>query len=191
MNAGTSIVSLSGVRLEGGVEVDLGASAVSGLAPGARILILENVDAFVWTYDPTGLVLASEYTGRLSNEGERLALRGPLGETLLDFTYDPAWYSEMDGGGRSLVIIDADAAPSTWGLKESWQASASLGGSPGEPEPTEGGFGLQRPGDSNQDGALDLTDAVHVIDYLCRSGPPPAPGTRCVRMVGCPAVCGR
>ncbi len=166
LNAGAVDTSLSGVRLEGGVEFDFATAAVSRLAPGERLVIARNVDAFASRYNIAGITIAGEYAGKLSNEGERLVLRGPLGETLLDFRYEAFWYPETDGGGRSLVVADAGASPASWGSKESWRPSASTDGSPGEPEPGEGGRGLQLPGDSNQDGSLDLADAISLLFRL-------------------------
>lgn len=43
--------------------------------------------------------------------------------------------------------------------------------------------------DSDQSRSLDLTDAIHFLDYLFRGGPGPVAGTRCVRIEGCPDAC--
>ena len=49
--------------------------------------------------------------------------------------------------------------------------------------------GLQLPGDVNQDAKLDMTDPIHVLRHLFLSGAPPALGTECVPLPGCPAAC--
>lgn len=40
--------------------------------------------------------------------------------------------------------------------------------------------------DGNDDGAIDLSDAVRVFTFLFLGGSPPAGGTGCLRLEGCP-----
>lgn len=42
--------------------------------------------------------------------------------------------------------------------------------------------------DLNGDGGADVADAVYLLNYLFRQGPPPAMGTECVPIEGCPDV---
>jgi hypothetical protein len=44
--------------------------------------------------------------------------------------------------------------------------------------------------DVDSSGAVSITDAVFLLNYLFRAGPPPALGGRCVRIRGCPEACG-
>ena len=44
--------------------------------------------------------------------------------------------------------------------------------------------------DGNGDGGVNLSDAVHVLDFLFRGGSPPAGGTGCVSLSACPNACG-
>ncbi len=175
VNAGSAPLDLAGVRIEGGVALDLGASGVGPLGPGERILLVEDRDAFAVRYGLEGMKIAGQYTGKLSNDGERLVLKGPRGEALLEFRYDPAWYPETRGGGRTLVIADEGAPPEAWSLAASWRPSAWEGGSPGEPEPDAGGGGLRLPGDSNGDASLDLSDVISLLFRLFVGGPADAP----------------
>jgi hypothetical protein len=100
------------------------------LNPGESIVVVHNLAAFVSRYG-TGIRVAGEFSGSLDNAGERLTLTGPLGEPILDFSYDPAWYPATDGGGFSLVAANPNAPPSAWGLAQNWRPSSRLGGSPG------------------------------------------------------------
>jgi hypothetical protein len=59
-------------------------------------------------------------------------------------------------------------------------------GSPSDLPCADGGLGLA---DSAADGKLDMTDAIHVLRYLFLSGSPPALGTECVPLAGCPDAC--
>jgi len=104
------------------------------LNPGESIVMVHNLAAFVSRYG-TGIRVAGEFTGSLDNAGERLTLTGPLGEPILDFSYDPTWYPATDGGGFSLVTVDPNAPPSAWGLAQNWRPSSGLGGSPGATDP--------------------------------------------------------
>ncbi len=104
------------------------------LNPGEFIVVVHNRDAFISRYG-SGIRIAGEYSGSLDNAGESLSLIGPLGEPILDFSFDPSWYPITDGGGFSLVAADPTAAPSTWGQPQNWRPSSSLGGSPGSADP--------------------------------------------------------
>lgn len=104
------------------------------LNPGESIVVVHNLAAFTSRYG-TGIRIAGEFTGSLSNEGERLTLLGSLGEPVLDFSYNPSWYPITDGSGFSLVAADPTAPPANWGLPGNWRASSGLGGSPGAQDP--------------------------------------------------------
>jgi hypothetical protein len=104
------------------------------LNPGESIVVVHNQAAFISRYG-TGIRIAGEFSGSLDNAGERLTLVGPLGEPILDFSYDPSWYPITDGGGFSLVATDLTAPPGAWGQAGNWRPSSQLGGSPGSTDP--------------------------------------------------------
>ena len=137
--------------------------------------MVKNLGAFTLRYG-VGPLLAGEFAGRLSNGGDRVVLGGPFGESILDFEYSDLWLPPTDGEGFSMVIADYTKAPATWGLAESWFLSANLHGSPGEDETGNAGSGgLQRPGDTNQDGLLDIGDPVTLLLVLFGASPPRLP----------------
>ena len=43
--------------------------------------------------------------------------------------------------------------------------------------------------DNDGSGSVNITDAVHMLSFLFQGGGPPALGTECVRMTGCPDIC--
>ncbi|MBN1444411.1 MAG: lamin tail domain-containing protein, partial [Planctomycetes bacterium] len=45
--------------------------------------------------------------------------------------------------------------------------------------------------DSNGDAAVDIGDAIYLLNYIFLEGPAPALGTGCVRIEGCPNLCGQ
>jgi hypothetical protein len=232
MNASGESIEIRGAGFTDGISFTF-ADDEPPLAPGEFVVLVRNIDAFSQRYDPGGIRIAGEYRGRLASEGELLELVGPLREPILRFEYDDLWYPSTDGQGESLNIIDPLSPLSTWGVMESWSPSSVPGGTPGDVDPGLSNLGgRQRPGDSNQDGrvdisdsisllrrlfldggqapicegasdeggnlvildvngddAVDISDVLHLLSYLFREGPPPAGGTACIRVEGCPSAC--
>jgi len=157
-------LSLVGVEIEGGVRFAFSGSDVEELAPREIVLVVENREAFESRYDSEGLKIAGEYTGRLSNGGERIVVRDAVGVILQDFTYSDEWHAATDGLGFSLVVRDPDQAPELWNDPHGWHDSRVEFGTPGESTTTS--EARQLPGDVNQDGAMDLSDAVRLLLIL-------------------------
>ena len=129
--------------------------------------------------------MAGEYSGALSDGGERISIHGPLGEPVADFEYSDLWHAETDGRGTSLVIADAQGELASWGEGESWRPSNLNLGSPGIDESGLAPSGRQLPGDANQDARVDISDAVALLLPLfgrrpelapCDDGAPGSPG---------------
>jgi hypothetical protein len=133
--------------LAGGIQFRFsGTNTLDRLGPGERCLVLSDRAAFGPV--PPGLRVAGEFTGRLANEGDRVELRGPVGEWVDGVLYDDAADPLADGGGWSLV-------PRSEGALDSgvWRLSAEVGGSPGQPDWAS----LPGPGgDQDQDGLPDV-----------------------------------
>ena len=124
----------------GGVPLDLGpvsftdgitAAFVGVLAPGARIVLVRNQDAFELRHG-TGRPVAGVYTGKLNNSGETITLSYGLSQVIRSFTYSDLapWPAPADGDGPSLVLIAPDTNPDHT-LAANWRASISPGGNPG------------------------------------------------------------
>jgi hypothetical protein len=133
-NIGPVPLDLTGVHFTNSVVFSFTGSAVTSLAPGQRVLVVKNLAAFTSRYGG-GFNIAGQYGNYLSNFSEELRLDDAVGEVILDFAYDSAWYPITDGPGFSLVIVDDSASWDTWGLKASWRASARDEGSPGQGDP--------------------------------------------------------
>ena len=169
-NTGDQPIDLDGVRFVEGIKFDFTDSAVTTLRPGEVAVLVENLPAFASRYDLARILVAGEYTGKLSNRGERIRLVGPLGETLHDFEFDDAWHPMADGAGPSLEIVDRLASVETWADGGAWRASDAGFGTPGVSSSTNSG-GFQLPSDLNQDGQLDVSDAVSLLGYLFAGNP--------------------
>ena len=180
LNIGNEPVPLAGMRLKGGVDFTFPSLGNPTLLPGEYVLVVNNVEAFASRYNLDLVFVAGEFTGRLENAGEEIVFEGALGEPIHQFIYRDSWYPETDGGGLSLVIRDPLGDPRQWALQAGWDESTVLGGSPGfsdEGFPTLGG--RQRPGDSNQDGAIDISDGFSMVRrlFVDNAGPLPCEGS--------------
>ena len=131
LNVGEQTLDLGGVAFELGVTFVF--PEQTELLPGARILVVSNPTAYLARYGspPAGTVIAGEYAGHLSNDGETLRLTG-AGGTIREFTYNdqPPWPEAADGDGPSLVLIAPGSLPDH-NVAANWRASTLDGGSPG------------------------------------------------------------
>ncbi len=133
-NIGPAKLDLAGIHFTDGIEFSFSGSAVTNLGPGQYVLVVKNLAAFASRY---GLManIAGEYTGSLDNAGEHLAIAGPLGEPIQDFSYNPTWHPATDGLGYSLVAVDEQSGVADSSFATHWRPSALPGGSPGVPDP--------------------------------------------------------
>jgi hypothetical protein len=233
-NRGPVPIDLTGMTVIDGVRFTFPAGAI--IDGGRYAVIVANVEAFKARYPHwPALAILGEYTGSLENRGEHIEIRGALEETIVSVAYDDDWWPSTDGDGYSLILEDPLDARNPWDEKSSWRPSRVFLGTPGEANPGGAGSGgWQRPGDINQDGvlnisdavgylrvlfglagipqlcdstrldqggnlvlldlngdaAVDVSDAVHLLSFLFQQGPPPTMGTGCIRIEGCPHVCG-
>ena len=163
-NIGSSEIDLTGVQLvqvdmggdTQGIEFDFSSGAIKRLAPGERVLVVENAEAFAFRYRGD-LPVTGQYSGRLSNSGEAITLQ-IRGETVQQFAYSDDWYPATDGNGASLEIIDPMGDLSLWTQSSGWRASVEVGGTPGEVDDD-----MPVPGDSNRDGVFNSADLVLVF----------------------------
>lgn len=172
-NVSASPVNLSGIQFTQGFDFVFPENTT--LAPGAALLIVQNVDAFTARYG-AGRPVAGAWdpNDKLGNGGDLLTLQfGLIMPAVVSFTYDDTapWPTTPDGGGTSLVLIDPFSHPDP-SMGENWRASSASGGSPGGSDtvPFTGAPGADNDGDGitalveyafglsdNTPGALDLT----------------------------------
>lgn len=156
-NIGNAALDLTGVRLTDGVLFDFTSSAMKSLAPEGFTLVVPNRAAFATRYGGD-LPVAGAYTGSLENNGERLRLDDGAGEKVLEFDYEPGWQRLAAGRGRSLTIVDANRAWSTWGDAASWRVSSTDGGSPGREDQPPPDL------DTDGDGLPDVWELEHSLN---------------------------
>ena len=165
VNVGAEVIQLSDARfvqlIDGerreGIDFDFSESTIKELGPGERVLVVEDLDAFVMRYG-RDLPVAGVWTGRLGNGGETITLLAG-DRTIHQFAYDDAWYPTTDGDGDSLEVVDPSQPDlGQWATAAHWQPSTRHGGSPGAKN------GKPIPGDSNRDGRFDSADIVYVLN---------------------------
>jgi hypothetical protein len=157
INIGTETIQLETARfveIDGqGLNFDFATSSITELAPGATVLVVEDIAAFESRYG-SDLPVAGQWSGQLNNAGETITLRAGE-QTIQRFTFDDAWHRSTDGAGQSLVIVNPRSDLSMWGQREGWSPSGIIGGSPGRV--------TGRPGDANGDGIFDSADLTAVL----------------------------
>ena len=128
-NLGTQRAYLTGFQLTEGITFDFATSAVPWLEPGESVVVVKDRDAFQTRYG-TGIPIAGEYDGKLSNAGEEITLTYNGSETVQDFEYDDggAWPGRADGTGSSLEVVDPSG---DYDDPDNWRASGEYGGTPG------------------------------------------------------------
>lgn len=157
-NAGEMTLSLENVRFTKGIDFDFSGT----LEAGAYLLVVSNREAFEFRYG-AGFPIAGEWSGSLSNGGERLKLSFGAGEPLSDFEYNDQapWVTSADGGGKSLTRIFSGSG-SQIDDPFTWRASVVAGGSPG------GSDAVPFSGDANmdldRDGLTSLLEHFHGTD---------------------------
>ena len=164
VNIGSQPIDLSAATLdqvdteagEQGVDFKFADGSITLLAPGQRVLVVEDADAFEIRYG-SELPVTGQWSGRLSNSSEQITLSA-FGTAIQQFAYDDAWYPSTDGGGSSLEVVDVNQTDlNQWSVKEGWEASSVAGGTPGA------GTSERLPGDVNGDGLFNSSDLVEVF----------------------------
>ena len=101
------------------------------LAPGAYVLVVQDIEAFEGMYGPD-LPVIGQYTGILDNNGERIELQDAVGRIIQSFKYENGWIEITDGLGFSLTPLDPGSQDAdALNFKSGWRASTMLGGTPG------------------------------------------------------------
>src|SRR5207237_1392473 len=99
-----------------------------------RTVLVANLAAFQQRYG-TGISVAGQYVGKLSNAGAEISLATNFGQSIEDFTYSDNWYGRTDGDGYSLVAIDPNAGNDVLSTSAGWRPSALVYGAPGSADP--------------------------------------------------------
>ncbi len=131
-NISNAPIHLNEVRFTDGIAFDFHLNPLIGLDPGENVLLVEHRDAFRVRYPGVSpSVIAGEYNGNLSNDGERIEILGANDAVIRSFTYNDKapWPEAGDGDGYSLELIDPLTNPDH-DVAANWRASHGIHGTP-------------------------------------------------------------
>lgn len=105
-NKGGSSVSLAGWKLDDAVSFTFPAGTT--LDPGAYLVVAKNAAALTAKWPEQSTRIIGNYSGSLSNNGERITLKDANGNPADETRYftGGAWPETADGGGASLELRD-------------------------------------------------------------------------------------
>lgn len=132
MNVGSTPINLSGLSWDG---IDYRFPEGTPMLPAGECRVLASAVkplAFFQRYPE--VQVAGYFGGKLSDLGERLAIKDRTGKVITSVAYRavPGWPAAASGGGASLECINANGDPDD---PANWRASSSPGGSPGKANP--------------------------------------------------------
>ena len=127
-NGGATPINLSGLSWEG-IDYRF-PEGTPLLQPGERRVVVSNEQPAAFAQRYPAVAVAGYFGGKLSDQGERLAILDRAGKVITSVTYlaVPGWPATAAGGGASLECIQVNGDPDD---PANWRASASPGGSPG------------------------------------------------------------
>ncbi|MEL6106319.1 MAG: lamin tail domain-containing protein, partial [Planctomycetota bacterium] len=141
--ANGSTVDLGGVLITDGPSSPFLFPVNTLIAPGESAVVVRNVSAFSAVYpdvEPSRII--GEYTGKLSNGGERIRVIDAFGAEVLDVSYgtiDP-WPEWADGIGGSLVLAEPNTTPvPELGKPNRYRGSVEIEGTPAAAERGQAG----------------------------------------------------
>ncbi len=121
-NRGEHPISLSGWRLDGGIDFRFGTN--DGIAPGGYLVAAKDPVALRAKFP--GITVVGPYANKLSHSGEQIVLRDTADNPadIVLYSDGDRWPSAADGGGSSLELRDPRADNNAG---EAWAASDELG----------------------------------------------------------------
>lgn len=150
-NVSNRAVNLRGARFDQGIRFAFAANRDVPLAPGGRIVLVNDLFRFRRKY---GLApeVAGVFAGRLDDRGEVIRLLDRDGGTLFAFEYRDAWPWPLAGetAGRTLVLARPELGMTVPGA---WRGSVLPDGTPGrsDSDPFSGDPSLDLDGDGLPD----------------------------------------
>lgn len=190
LNVSAQSVDLSGVTLGDAVTFNfsLGDPTALTLPAGGRVVVVENLNAFLARYGNNPAVkIAGVFTGNFSNGGELVTVRAANNAIIQQFTYADTepWPVDADFGYSLVFNRPAENLSQTSG--SNWRSSALIGGTPGlaNSQPFNG----QPNGDTDFDGFLDFFEYATGTNLASNASQrPPVAGPATYVVNGVPAT---
>jgi len=128
VNYGDVPVDMTNLRVTGMVEFAFSMGKIKTLAPGASLVIVQDMPRFVTRYDTIGMPIAGAYYGNCDNDEGEILLVGSAGQEIARAEYDSDWLSATDRKGFSLLAKKRQRVNKE---KTDWQRSPVKYGTPG------------------------------------------------------------
>ena len=136
-NTGPIPLDMANVVFTEGITFAFAASPVQTLDPGQYVVIVANTTAFSTRYGTSGITVAGQFSGKLANEGEKLAAMGLWNAPVLSLTYNNArgWPLAAAGGAGHSLVFKEEAWANSPDYGANWRSSTYRAGSPGRVDP--------------------------------------------------------
>lgn len=177
-NVGPSPLDLTPIRFTKGIDFDFAGSAVTTLAPGARVVVVNNLAAFNARY--TGQLAGVQVAGawesgdNLSNSGEQIKLSYGAGTAIRDFTYTNATpWPVLPAAGYGIVLTHPASLPNH-NVGTNWRSSIAVHGKPGIGDGSNFATWASTRGVSDPNGDEDIDGLKNIGEYGL-NGVPTAP----------------
>ena len=138
VNSGSTPLNIGGARFTKGIEFTFPANFT--LNGGQRCILVSLQAAFNLRYGNSGALVAGQFEGNLDNSGETLQILDNVGESVLEFTYNPRWFGIPDAThatglkpvqGYSLVANGTAPVYNGYNTPTNWSLGGVIGGTPG------------------------------------------------------------
>ena len=138
LNTGASPLNIGGAFFDKGITFTFPANFT--LQAGQRCVVVSLTAAYNLRYSGSGAIVAGQYAGNFDNNGETVQLLDAVGESVLQFTYDPHWYGvpkpgdpAMLTGAEGYSLVTRTGSPLWNGYEQplAWALADVAGGTPG------------------------------------------------------------
>ena len=175
LNISASRVRLTGCQFNAGITFHFDNATIRELAPGERLVIVENAAAFAFRYGPAAAARIAgtfELGTNLSNSGETLRLIAADISVIKDFAYNDKapWPVAADGLGWSLVLIHPETNPDH-SIAQNWRPSAAINGTPGSSDTMSYATWKTAHGVTADHDDDDRDDTSNVQEYFFKTDP--------------------
>ncbi len=125
MNVGSVTVDFRGARFTSGIQFDFDQAAIKELAPGERILVVNDRMAFEQRYGQSSSIAGSYTDSRLDNDGERLRLVDRNFCKIVEVNYAPQAPWPLLGKSDQALSLIGPAVDMDLNDPSLWQATSA------------------------------------------------------------------
>ncbi|MCA9213621.1 MAG: lamin tail domain-containing protein [Planctomycetales bacterium] len=164
-NPSDQTINLVGLSFTDGIEFTFGDSRLSA---GERAVVVKNQAAFRLRYG-TDVRILGQYSGSLSNSGERLVLADPdqsaISPIQIVFDDNSLWPAAADGYGSTLEWIETFSSDNQLDKHYAWKASTLRNGTPGAANSPKSAIVIS---EVLSNGGTNVADAVELHNVSSR-----------------------